>query len=151
VISLSHTSHQNPVCISLLPLRATRPTCHILPNLNPLIIFGDQYKSWSCSLRIFLQSPLTFPLISPNTFLSTLCSKSLSSKVHKFSQHPRATSKAQALVPYYGPESLGATVQNSVAWKTWRPGFLHPCPTLYTFLNVRDHISHPYTKQAKLQ
>jgi len=137
--------------MSLFPVRATRPTCHILPNLSPLIIFGDQYKSYSCPLCIPLQFPLTFPLVSHNTFLSTLCFKSLSSRVHKFSKHPRATSKAQAPVPYYGPESLGATVQNSVAWETWRPGLLHPCPTLCTFLNVRDHVSHPYTKQAKLQ
>jgi len=91
------------VCIPLLPVRATRPTCHILPNLSPLGIFGDQYKSRSCSLRIFLQSPLTFPSISPSTFLSILCSISLSSRVHKFSKHPRATSKAQAPVPHYGP------------------------------------------------
>jgi hypothetical protein len=42
------------------------------------IIFGDQYRSLSYSLRSFLHSPVTSPLLDTTTLLSTLFSNTLS-------------------------------------------------------------------------
>jgi hypothetical protein len=41
-----------------------------------LVIFGEQYRSWSSSLRHFRHSPVTSSLPDPNNFLSTLFSNS---------------------------------------------------------------------------
>jgi hypothetical protein len=81
-------SHQNPVCITLLSMRAT---CHVhrIPiDLIILIILGAEYKL--CS---FLQPPVTSSLFGPNVLLNTLFSNTLSLR---FSLNVRA----QVLHPY---------------------------------------------------
>jgi hypothetical protein len=43
-----------------------------------LIILGEDYKLWSCSLCSFLQPPVTSSLIGRNILLNTLFSNTLS-------------------------------------------------------------------------
>jgi hypothetical protein len=71
-------SHQNPVCIPRLPLRATCLVDLILLHLIILIILRKWYKLWSSSLWSFLQPPVTSSLFGPNILLSTLFSNTLS-------------------------------------------------------------------------
>ena len=54
------------------PIRAICPGHHILLDFITRKIFGDQYRSLSCSLCSFLHSPVTTYLSDPNILLSTL-------------------------------------------------------------------------------
>ena len=67
-------SHQNPA----VPIRATCPTHYILPYFITRTIFGEQYRSLSCSLCSFLHSTVTPSLLDPNILLTTLFSNTLS-------------------------------------------------------------------------
>jgi hypothetical protein len=53
------------------PMRSTWPIEHILLDCITLIIFGEEYKSRSSSLRSFLQPPVTCVPVT-NILLSTL-------------------------------------------------------------------------------
>lgn len=56
----------------IYPVQAIWPV-HLMPiNLITLIIFGDEYRSWSSSLLKLFQHSATLSLSDPNTFLSTL-------------------------------------------------------------------------------
>jgi hypothetical protein len=67
-------SHQNPICILLLPHACYMPPHLILLDLIIIIILCEQYKLWSTSLCSFLQPPITSSLFDQNIFLSTLFS-----------------------------------------------------------------------------
>ena len=69
--------HQNHVCISPLPQRATYPT-HILLDWIARTIFCEEFRSLSSSLSSFLDSTVTSSLLGTNIFLSTLFSNPLS-------------------------------------------------------------------------
>ena len=68
--------HQNTLL--LYPIRTTCSAHLILSDLITRIIFGEQYRSLSSSLRSFLHSPVTSSFLDPNIFLSTLFSNTLS-------------------------------------------------------------------------
>ena len=61
----------------LSPIRATCPPHLILFYFITRTIMVEQYRSFSCSLCSFLQSPLTSSLLGPNILLSTLFSNTL--------------------------------------------------------------------------
>ena len=60
------------------PLRATCPAYLILLDLITRTVLGEEYKSFSSSLRSFLRSPATLSLPGPNILLNTLFSYTLS-------------------------------------------------------------------------
>jgi hypothetical protein len=62
----SDTSHQYPICILLLPIRATCLTYLVVLDLVILIILGERYKLWSSSLCSFLKPAVTSSLFGPN-------------------------------------------------------------------------------------
>ena len=61
----------------LSPILATCPAHPILLDLITRIIFGAEFISLSSSLRSFLNPLVTFALIDPNIFLSTLFSNAV--------------------------------------------------------------------------
>ena len=73
--------HQNPKHTT--PLSHTA-TCHhlIFLRLNIRILFCEQYRSLSSSLRSLLPYPITSSFLGPNSLLSTLFSNILS--LHSF-------------------------------------------------------------------
>jgi hypothetical protein len=54
------------------------PCPSILCDLITRTIFGEECKSWSCSLCYFLHSPVISSLLGPNSFLITIFSNTLS-------------------------------------------------------------------------
>jgi hypothetical protein len=81
-------------CIQVsLHIQPTCPTLLILLNLKTLIIFEEQHKSWSSSLRNFLQPPVT----------SSLFLKSLNLGSFPHCEKPRCTpiqNKGKIRLPY---------------------------------------------------
>jgi hypothetical protein len=59
-------------------MHATCPTHLTSLVLLTRIISDEDWKPWHSSLHSFLQSPVTFAIIDPNIFLSTLFSITLS-------------------------------------------------------------------------
>ena len=70
-------SHQNPVCTSVLPIRAACPTDLIILDLITRMIFGEEFRAKSSFWCSLLYSSVTSSLSVPNTPLSTLFSKTL--------------------------------------------------------------------------
>ena len=57
--------HQDPIHPLSSPIRATCPTHLILPDFITRTILGEEYKSFSSSLRSLLNSPVTLSLSIP--------------------------------------------------------------------------------------
>ena len=62
---------KTPQARLLTPISDTYPAHPILIDLIIWIIFRE-YRSWSSSVRKFFKSPVTSPLLGPNTYLSAL-------------------------------------------------------------------------------
>ena len=69
---------QNPVYTSPFPIRCTLPAHLILLDLINRIIFYEEYRSLSSSLRSFLHSPCYLVHLRPKFLLSSLYSNTLS-------------------------------------------------------------------------
>jgi hypothetical protein len=70
--------HPNPVHASSFPIRATCPAHLILLDFITRTTVGEEYRSWSSSIRRFIHSPVTSSLLGPNVLLKTLFSNTLS-------------------------------------------------------------------------
>ena len=68
----------NPVAPLLSPIGATSPAHHFLLDLITRIIFVEEYRSLSSSLRSFFSYPLNTSPLGPNILLSTLFSNTFS-------------------------------------------------------------------------
>ena len=66
--------HQNPVYASPLPICPTCPTQLIFLDLVTRIIYVEEYRSLSSSLRSSLHSPVASYLSGPNILIRTLFS-----------------------------------------------------------------------------
>ena len=64
--------------LSCHPIRVTCSAHLNLLDLFTQVIFGEQYRSFSPSLRSLLHSPVTPSLLGPNILLNTLFSNTLS-------------------------------------------------------------------------
>ena len=71
-------AHQNSVCTSPLPIRATHHAHPILLNLITQIISGEEYRSLNSLLHSFLHFRYFSSLSGPNVPLNTLFSNTLS-------------------------------------------------------------------------
>jgi hypothetical protein len=86
----------------LSTIRATCPTHLILLDMITRTILGEQFRSWSSSIRNFLHSPVTSSFLGPNIVLNILFSNTLnlrsSLNVSDQVSHPyRTTSKIPVL------------------------------------------------------
>jgi hypothetical protein len=87
------------------------------------LMFDEEYKLWSSSLRSFLQSPVTSSLFGPNIHLSILFSNTLSLcsslNVRDQVSHPYRTAGEIRSYPHiWRPSPAFATWGRAMPW--WR-------------------------------
>ena len=70
--------HHDPIHPLSSSIRATCPAHLILLDFITRTILGENYKSFSSSLRNLLHSPVTSSLLDPNILLNTMFSNTLS-------------------------------------------------------------------------
>ena len=88
--------HQDPIHPLSSTIRATCPA-HLILDFITRTILEEEYKSFSSSLCNLLHSPVTSPLLGPNTLLNTTFSNTLSflssRSVNDQVSHPYKTGK----------------------------------------------------------
>ena len=98
------------------PIRATCPAHLILLDFITRTILGEQYKSFSSSLRSLLHSPVTSSPPSPNILLNTMCKRySLNKTNSLFMSHSQVTKKGRSFVNL-SPRFCNTFLNFCVSW-----------------------------------
>jgi hypothetical protein len=120
-------SHQNPVHVSPLSMRATCLAHLILLDLICLTMSGDKYKLWRSPLCNFLHCPVTSSLLDQNIPLSTLFSKTLSQcsslNVRDQVSHPYKTTGRIMILYILTFTFLNSRREHRRLWTAWSWAF----------------------------